>query len=978
MNGKKEGDGKVTGRAFLLGLIVVVVFAWFTVLRENRPPWAALTATNIPVLPYVLLAAAVLIINPAVRLLRVIRPFSRVELLVIFLMGMVSNGIVSYGLHSQLVPLVAGPSSRFNHPGVKWDVYVEPYLNESFFIEGKGSGAAAIKLRDADEAWNQAKSVLKSAQDVKVCKEDLVREQAALDALGPAQGPAAAADSVRQGFERKLRIAQRQLAQAEGVWAGYAAAYNPEEVLATFDARILKLEESRRLCKEQLVALKKPAVDFVSEFEKGFAPEKRAIPGIVYLPGEGWASYASRFDRLIQGRRALRDLRQADALLAAAAARGERPDAAALGTALDAAARRLEVIGDRSGILAQKAAITARKDEFERIRLGEMKTLQELQSKGWYARASDIEAIEKRVKELQKTVARLDLRIARLGEDIKAQIDPQLAIRDRVLAALEAVRAIQASATTDPAALRRQLQPAMAAFNAFDGSLRRYLAGDIAWGVWARPLLNWSLIILTLYVVLMSLNVLIFRQWAHNEKLIYPLAELPLLIVGGDDPDGVGYQPPAIKSGLFWVGFAISAAVLGWNHLAEAKLIQNISPIGLDFKWSAYVDGSVFNALSETRFKIIFSVVGLSFLVPARVSYSLWLWQVLCMLQLLVMVWLGMGQGRNSFPFHFGYLMNYQTAQGGGALIVFASVILWKCRTYLLSAFAPSSVAGLERGEQTELRVSSALFLGGSLALVAMFILRLGVHPFYAVVIYLLLLILTIGLVRGVAEGGILGTQAFFNPFHFIRHVFGMDKAWSSPALMAPLWIFVAMMYVDIKSFIAPAMANAIKIRDDLRIGRLKFHAAVWASILAAMVVGLVVHLMLGYAGGSGKMSGWHYSGGVTDQMGFGFIQRMMEEQPTDVAGARWWLLAGGVIMTLVIVLRQQFSWVLHPIGLVMCINPMMFLFWGSMFIGWCFKTLVSKYGDRETYQRLRYVAIGLIVGELVVAALGWHRYDFW
>jgi hypothetical protein len=210
-----------------------------------------------------------------------------------------------------------------------------------------------------------------------------------------------------------------------------------------------------------------------------------------------------------------------------------------------------------------------------------------------------------------------------------------------------------------------------------------------------------------------------------------------------------------------------------------------------------------------------------------------------------------------------------------------------------------------------------------------------------------------------------------------MRHVFGMDHSWSAPALMAPIWIYVAMMYVDIKAFIAPAMANALKIRDDMRMGRLKFHAAVCASIMAAFFVGLAVHLILLYSGGIGKMSGWHYNG-LVDAMGFGFIQNLMEQKPTDPDGAKWWLMAGSVIMIVVLLLRQRFSWMLHPIGLIMLINPQMLLFWGSIFIGWCFKSLVSKYGNRDTYQRLRYAAVGLIVGELCVAALGWHRFDFW
>lgn len=969
----------MTGRAFVLGLFFAAVFAWFTVLRENRPPYEALTATNIPVLPYALLVVSVLVINPLVKFLRLARVFSRVELLVIFLMGMVSNGIVSYGLQAQLVPLVAGPSSRFNHPGVRWNVYVEPYLNEDFYLVSKGSSKAAASYRDADAAAEKAKSVLKAAQDLTVCREDQQRAQEALDGLVAPQGQPQVPETVRQGYERKLRIAQRQYQQAEKAWQVYAAANVEREVIATFGEKIKLLDVEKAARKEALAAIKKPATDFVSEFEKGFAPEKRAIPGFIYITGEGWESYSSRFERMVKGRKAFAELYEADCLLARAR-QGEGLDVAAVDAALGRAIVLLEHIGDMSQLAERKAAFSAKQAELDAIRAKEQSGLKDLQERGYYAKDRDIASIEKQTKATTKRIELLDKQILKLTEAVKAKIDPEATVRGRAVAVLETARSIRAEVGTakDIPALRGRLAASLATFRSFDASLRRFLVGDIQWSVWAKPLFNWSLIVFATYIVLMSLNVLIFRQWAHNEKLIYPLAELPLIMAGADDVEQKGVLPLVFKSGLFWTGFCISAVILGWNHLADARIIANISPISLDYKWGSYVDGSVFNALKETRFKIIFSVIGLTFLVPAGVSYSMWFWQVLCMVELLVMVWLGMGQSRDSFQYHFTYLMNYQTAQGGGALIVFASVILWKCRKYLLSAFSAQSVAGLDPSERSELRVSSALFLAGSVALVAMFTLRLNVNIFYSVIMYLLLLVLTIGLVRAVAEGGVLGTQAFFNPFHFIRHVFGMDKAWNSPVLMAPLWIFVAMMYVDIKSFIAPAMANAMKLRDDMRINRLKFHGAVWASILAAMAVGFAVHLILAYSGGTGKMSGWHYSGGVQDQMGFGFIQRMMEEKPVDVAGVRWWMLAGASIMVMVILLRQQFNWITHPIGLIMCINPMMFLFWGSMFIGWCFKSLVSKYGNRETYQRLRYLAVGLIVGELFVAVLGWHRFDFW
>jgi hypothetical protein len=44
--------------------------------------------------------------------------------------------------------------------------------------------------------------------------------------------------------------------------------------------------------------------------------------------------------------------------------------------------------------------------------------------------------------------------------------------------------------------------------------------------------------------------------------------------------------------------------------------------------------------------------------------------------------------------------------------------------------------------------------------------------------------------------------------------------------------------------------------------------------------------------------------------------------------------------------------------------------YWFSILLGWLAKALVTKYGNKETYARVRCAFIGLIVGELVIVAL--------
>ena len=57
-------------------------------------------------------------------------------------------------------------------------------------------------------------------------------------------------------------------------------------------------------------------------------------------------------------------------------------------------------------------------------------------------------------------------------------------------------------------------------------------------------------------------------------------------------------------------------------------------------------------------------------------------------------------------------------------------------------------------------------------------------------------------------------------------------------------------------------------------------------------------------------------------------------------------------------------------IGMVMLVNPIMRAYWFSILIGWLAKSLVTKYGNKDTYARIRGLFIGLIVGELFIVVL--------
>jgi hypothetical protein len=493
----------------------------------------------------------------------------------------------------------------------------------------------------------------------------------------------------------------------------------------------------------------------------------------------------------------------------------------------------------------------------------------------------------------------------------------------------------------------------------------------VPWSDWLGPLLRWGFLMVVTYVVLMAFNVLIFRQWAHNEKLIYPLTELPEILVGhGDRAPGV--VPEIFRSGLFWLGLAFSGTLLGWNLISYSQMIPGAQLLDMTNNWQPYIQGTVLQGLlPNAKSAVFFTMLGLAFFIPAKVSFSLWFFYCLSMVQVLLLVWFGYGESERSFPSEWYHVLNFRTSEGSGALLVFAFAILYKCRKYLLCIFSPSAVQDLALDEQKELRIHSFLFLAGTFVLIAYLWLGMGANLFYTVFYYGIMMAITIGLMRAVAEGGILGFQAFTGPFHLLSNLFGLAKWWCATPLMSPLLLYHCVFFLDIKTLIAPAMANSLKMREDLRMERRRFHVAIWTAILLAAVLSVVVSLMMCYSPGQGAnaMNDGFY--GWLPRNFLPYFKSLHETPPAASLSNAGWIGAGAVAMGLLLFFRQSFFWLPHPIGLLMLVNPIMSTYWFSILLGWLAKALVTRYGNRETYIKTRALFIGLIVGELLIIMLG-------
>jgi hypothetical protein len=956
---------KITLRAFIFGTLFAAVFAVFTVYTENEFN-ICITSTQIPVLPYLLVVLITLLINPFCRLIRIIRAFSPVEIMVIFIMGLVSAGLSTFGLSSQLVP-VAGSlfNSDWNNKQYEWNEYVVPYLNESYFVSEPGIQAAAVDYR--------RKLTL------------LLKEKTACDAAGLVDENSKAVSALEADLAKipdknsadAVKV-QNSLVRSRGLYSDALQKWNdlgrqhrdlPEwkEVVRSFPPEIEKDEKIVDEAERKLISLEANAFEKAAVFRRGLPRNERAFPGLLPLSGDDSRIYFARLHRLTDGMSALKQMKQswnlARALPSAAVV---SPGQAAF--YLDGFTKTTNILSglyDNVALQQLKDQLDAQEKEFTQKRVELKKRLQSISmEKGG--------ADRQRVSELNRQSDNLIEEIKHLDQQFKAVKGRQDAFyREKdcaeniqlLVSKIQAVKGRLAAGAMRGGELAAGIGEILPSFASVDISLRRYFIGQIPWHCWMRPLMLWAIVIGLTYIVLMSLNVLIFRQWAHNERLTYPLAELAKTLSG--EPETIGI-PPLFRNNLFWIGLAISSAVLGWNLLCSTNIVPGLTPFDLRNLWRDYVNKTQFEALGDMRSEIFFTMIGLSFFVPKNISFSLWFFYVVYIIQLLFMVWTGHGQTEKSFQWDWWYQTNFRSAQGQGALLVFSSFVLYKCRHYILCVFSPASVAGLETAERRELKISSSAFLACSLALILILWLSMGANIYYTILFYIVILVITIGLIRAVAEGGLLGFQAWASPIHYLRNFFGLDRSWTSASLFAPLMVYYSILYLDIKTCIAPAFANALKLREDFRLKRFSFHAAVALAIVVAAVVAVLAALMMSYDRGGDNMCNWFYSQLPKGSL-FDVIKSMVKDTPAATADNIAWTVGGGVTMGALLFFRQFYFWMPHPIGLIMFVNPQMFSFWFPIFIGWLCNVAVTKYGNKDTFHRAKGFFIGLIIGELLV-----------
>ncbi len=483
----------------------------------------------------------------------------------------------------------------------------------------------------------------------------------------------------------------------------------------------------------------------------------------------------------------------------------------------------------------------------------------------------------------------------------------------------------------------------------------------VPWGAWAPPVAYWLIFLFGCIGIFYSLAWVLLRFWADREKLIFPLAQLPEAILPSDSTRSS--IPRIFRNPMFWCGFALSALVLSWNAGVGGEWILDRFKIMLGLshsEFSGIILGSWIEGLGGSgqsiRFLIIFTAIGIAFLLPTQISFSTWFYFLIGQLMVLVAVWIGLAQNFSDFHSDFTSTANFLTAQGGGALLALAAISLYRSlrEYYQLSCGKPP----LEK-----LKIlTPIIWLVFFVVIVVLWLLWNQITLFWALAFVLFFTLFTIGMMRIVAETGIYVFQANFGFFHAFS-VFGLGKIIPA-SLIAPLLPIYSIFFMDIKAFAAPSLMNAAKIEKDVGNGRRFFHVNMILCIVVSVLFSIAFMIFLSHERGGQQMNAWFFNYMPVGNLNAARNFIMDTRAAFDANGV--WVFIGAAWLCLSLWIRKSIFWFPHPIGFILLFNPLLTSIWFSFFIGWIIKSICVKYGGKSTFDLMKPLFIGLIFGEIL------------
>ena len=478
---------------------------------------------------------------------------------------------------------------------------------------------------------------------------------------------------------------------------------------------------------------------------------------------------------------------------------------------------------------------------------------------------------------------------------------------------------------------------------------------SVPWAVWFQPLAWWLLFMGAFYTVVICSMVIMRRQWVEHERLLYPLAQVPLSMIEDSEPSS--RIKPFLKNPVIWAGFAVPFLFNTVNALSH---YYEFVPQA-DLRYSFMVARNTV----EIVIRLNYLMLGLAYFINTGISFSLWVFFLLAKSQEAACSILGIYSAEQLDEFsNTGPTTGMLSHQSMGAMIVLVLLGLWMARSHLWTVWKSVWQRGVISDLDELMSYRAAVIgLGAGLGLMAVWLWRTGMPGWVALLFLFGAFIIFIALTRVIVEAGLSSAVEGLSGAGFV--VSGVGSSALGPAGVIAMGYTLAWAG-DLLVFMMAPCAYGIRMLYGLRSSPKRLLGMMIAALAIGLGGSIYTTLKLGYQYGALNLHQQYFFGFAQEP--FRFASRLIDT-PVGPHWPGWgWNGVGAAIMTSLMVARQRLLWwPLHPIGYVVGGTWIMHSVWFSIFLAWVIKATVLKYAGPRGYRITRGFFLGMILGQFVV-----------
>ena len=471
----------------------------------------------------------------------------------------------------------------------------------------------------------------------------------------------------------------------------------------------------------------------------------------------------------------------------------------------------------------------------------------------------------------------------------------------------------------------------------------------IPWAAWQPVFLAWLPFVWALFLVMISLMIVMRKQWVEHERLIYPLMQVSLAMT---EQGRYGERvSPFFKNPVMWAGFAIPAlwgTLHGlYNYFPETiPIAKEIDPLHLRL--------TIFHGVADMYVLLRFNIIGFFYFLKTEIAFSLWFFNLLAYAVRGIFGVLGITSPQTQSAGH-GVHNLILAQQAMGAMLVLFLGGLWSARRHLRGvlrkAFLGDSSVD-DSGEILSYRGAVVVLMASSVIMVG-WLWVAGLPMVFGLAILFLGMVVLFGYSRVVAEGGLSDGEPPVVPAGILVSAVGSS-------VLGPQGLVVlatTFLWTTGRNFVMVSCANSLRLGEELGGGK---RALFWVILLAlAVSLGAAIWMIMTLGHQYGAINLWIWGGGE-----YSYAEKLIRT-PLEPHVWNWINTAiGATIMTLLMVARWLYVWwPLHPLGYA--IGPIWIIdaLWFNMFLAWLIKVVVLKYGGVGLYRRTRPFFMGMILG---------------